>query len=49
MYVNIVCVAPLLSEDSPSAIDGEYLVVFHDSVTAEEGLKITNLEERSRA
>eukprot|EP00731_Ephydatia_muelleri_P014981 Em0008g701a len=28
--------APLLAEDSPSAIDGEYLVVFHDSVSAEE-------------
>ena len=38
MYHLYLIAAPLLDEVSASAVDGEYIVVFHDSVSEEEGL-----------
>ena len=31
------CTAPLLAADSPVAIEGEYIVVFRDEVTIDQG------------
>ena len=34
----IYVTAPLLAADSPLAIDGEYIVVFRDEVSFEQGI-----------
>ena len=33
-------IAPLLAADSPVAIEGEYIVVFRDEVTVEQGIYV---------
>ena len=40
---HILYTAPLLNANSPTAIDGEYIVVFKDEVSAEQGISYNDI------